>query len=793
MLEWTLKPGEPGFLPLAADVRLGATDYVNDQIWELVIGRSEPPAITLQTTCGLRARSLRIFPRFGEGDLMVSDPAQFQSAITIQCCFPNYVRLAFSPLTDLQVEADFWVPDSQSAGCRLLLSNPSSKPRTINLEVVGVLNPDAQGERLALVELQAATVMTGKTNNLAPVIYLTGGAQPSQGPFTALATKVELPAKSQQKITWIEAALGDADASFKLAKRSAARNWDAEIARLELFDAGLVEIHTGEPGWDHAFALSQRLAYGLLAGPTSHLPHPSFVISRQPDRGYSLRGDGSDYSHLWNGQSPFEAYYLYGLLLPAAPELVRGIFMNFLAAQTEDGAIDLRPGLGGQRTQLLATPLLASLAWRIYEFTGELHFLEQAFLPLVRFLKRWQVDKLDGDRDGVPEWEHAFQTGLDNHPLFDRYFSWAQGLDITKVESPDLSALLYRECSVLLKMARLLHRREEMAFLRDSARRYKAAVEASWNEADACYHYRDRDSHDTTDLEVLGSRMGSGELAINKLSAVPARLSLRIEKEDASTRRVLAFLHGSSLSGAHRVERISTEGFNWSAAQGFASSERTYREVEHIEVQGLKENDRVTVYYAGLSARDVTNLLPLWAEIPTPERARKLVQKTILNPQVFWSSCGIRLLCDHPPEAGYIQYDNMSPAWNALISEGLLAYAYRSEAAEVVSRIMNTVAQSLEQTSSMHQAYQAETGSGVGEHNALPGLAPVGLFLDTLGVKIINPKQILIEGINPFPWPVTVKYRGTTILRQKEKTTVIFFDGQTITTDKISATTITLA
>jgi hypothetical protein len=39
---------------------------------------------------------------------------------------------------------------------------------------------------------------------------------------------------------------------------------------------------------------------------------------------------------------------------------------------------------------------------------------------------------------------------------------------------------------------------------------------------------------------------------------------------------------------------------------------------------------------------------------------------------------------------------------------------------------------------------------------------------------------VVITGFNPFPWPVTIKYRGMTVLRQKEKTLVIFPDGQTV-------------
>jgi hypothetical protein len=69
----------------------------------------------------------------------------------------------------------------------------------------------------------------------------------------------------------------------------------------------------------------------------------------------------------------------------------------------------------------------------------------------------------------------------------------------------------------------------------------------------------------------------------------------------------------------------------------------------------------------------------------------------------------------------------------------------------------------------------------LGEYSALSGIAPVGLFLETLGVRLISPQRVAIEGINPFPWPVTVKYRGLTILRQKDKTIVIFPDNQTVT------------
>jgi hypothetical protein len=38
---------------------------------------------------------------------------------------------------------------------------------------------------------------------------------------------------------------------------------------------------------------------------------------------------------------------------------------------------------------------------------------------------------------------------------------------------------------------------------------------------------------------------------------------------------------------------------------------------------------------------------------------------------------------------------------------------------------------------------------------------------------------VRLEGKNLFPWPVTIKYRGLTILRGQEQTVVTFANGET--------------
>jgi hypothetical protein len=118
--------------------------------------------------------------------------------------------------------------------------------------------------------------------------------------------------------------------------------------------------------------------------------------------------------------------------------------------------------------------------------------------------------------------------------------------------------------------------------------------------------------------------------------------------------------------------------------------------------------------------------------------------------------------------------------WNQLIGEGLLAYGFRSEATRLTAHLMNAVIQNLKQNHSFYQRYHAEKGTGIGERNSLQGFAPVGLFMQTLGVTILSQRKVKLEGKNLFPWAVTIKYKGLTVVRGMEQTTVTFPNGESV-------------
>ncbi|GAB4502632.1 MAG: hypothetical protein Fur0035_21860 [Anaerolineales bacterium] len=776
MRDWTLGNGDPLHLTLACDARLTPPDYANDHTWQLDLGGGEPAALGLRSSYGLRARLMRLFPRFVESGRAIHDPEKFISPPRVKRFYPNFLEVNFSPLSGLKVNAEYWAPASQIVAGRLTLLNQGVTPLQFSLEWVAQLSP-LEGQSMTAAQRQSVSVLEGRSGNLAPVLFLSGGAQPGGGPYPSLALALDLPAGASRQFTWALASLGDAQESFEAARRASARPWEAERARLErLNESQSVEIFTGDLDWDAALALSQRAAFGLLLGNSPQLPNPSFCLVRQPDSGYSPAGDGSDHQRFWNGQSAPEAYWLNSLL-PGAPEIGRGLLENFLAVQEQDGAIDAKPGLAGQRARVLAAPLLASLAWQMYQRQPDPQFLQKNYPALQKFFWAWFSPARDQDRNGLPEWQNVAQSGFDDNPLFDGWHEWAQGIDISTVQSPALAAMLYREAISLIQMAELAGRAADAALLRRQAEILKQGALACWDDDGAFYRYADRDTHLSPSGKILSDRQASASLDLQKEFKEPVRLVLRIHGQDEALKRPRVSISGK-LNGAEQNETLDWHAFRFSASGAVATSQKVFDSLGHFEFDGLNRKDRITLQSVDLSIPDHTLLLPLWAKIPDERAARNLLYRTLLDAERFDHPFGIPALPRaFVPEADPLCMSVHLP-WNALIAEGMLAYGYRREAARLMAHLMSAVIQNLKRGQTFHRAYHAESGAGLGERDSLYGLAPLGLFLQILGVEIFSPEKVALRGKNPFPWPVTVKYRGLTVQRLNGHSEIIFPSGQ---------------
>jgi hypothetical protein len=673
---------------------------------------------------------------------------------------------------------EYWVPNSQMIAGRVQIKNSRLSARQLGFEW-GAMLSTTSGNRMAPQEIEAVTVLSGDSEGIAPILFMTGGPKFSSGPFPALAMDLDLPAGGERQFTWVLSAFDTHEESFEAARKLVAGQWEKEIARLEVLNAGLIEIETGEPNWDTAFALAQNCVYGLLVGPTDQLPHLSFVTSRQPDHGFSPNGDGSDHAHGWSGQNPLDTNFLVDLILPSFPKLAHELLDNFLSIQKPIGTIDWKPGLAGQRSGVMTTPILSNLAWKIYQVSEDQNYLRSIFPNLLKAMQAWFDQDQDRDGDGIPEWTHLMQSGLDEHPTFSQWQEWSQGADITQSESPALCAFLYNEIQILLEMARLLEYTGPVPSLQSLADNLASAVDASWDEATSMYQVWDRETHHSPSQELLAKHYGEGEIILQRKFDKPVRIVVSITGIDTTPRHINLFIHGSGASGQNWVERISDDQFPWRMRKSSVTSKRAYAELEYIEIRNVGHNDLTRVEVVDFTQQDYSLFMPLFAKMTAQERADKIIQDNLLNPDRFLRPFGVPLCPAQTTDPGHSPLESTSALWTSLICKGLLNYGYRAEAAELVTRVMMAVTNNLVSHKSFANSYNVETGSGVGERNALQGLAPLATFLETLGVRLISPSKVALEGTNPFPWPVTIKFRGLKIFRETNKTRVTFPGGQT--------------
>ena len=781
MRDWNLPFDVNERLTLASDVRFGPVCYTDDQIWELQGSGGEPAGVNLVTTYGLRARSLRIFPRYSENNQIISSPLDFAVQPVLHHFYTNFASLSFSPFPGMKVILELWVPQSDLLLGRIQITNQGVTRRKLRQEWVVQLSPDESGQRMLVEKMQNTSVLVGRTGNLSPVFFMTGGAEAVQSPYSSLSQEMELLPGIAREVVWGIAGCAEAETSFLTIRRFAARSWAAVRAAVELHNAASPEVQTGQPSWDRLFALSQQIAFGLVVGPTEYLPAPSLVVTRQPDQGFSLRGDGRDYDYLWNGQSPLDTAALFDQLLPGASELARGLLDNFFQSQIESGEIDLKPGLGGQRSQISATPVLAALVWRLYAHTREAPWLSSLYEPLLRYLQAWFLPEHDRDGDGIPEWDHLIQLGLTDHPLFAAWQPNSPGLDINRFESPALAALLHSECLALLEIAREIGRTDGLAAIQAYAENLSSAVLASYDQENATFRYWDRDTHLSLPGRLLLECRGNGLNEPDDSHVPQQRLHLVIYAAEERSRTQAIRLVGLDADGRQITETIAREAWQWNFPQARYTTQAVFSALQQLEVNGLSDSERLTVSALETQFEDLSLLIPLWAGIPTRAQASQLLRVSLTNPNKYWRPFGLSFF---PATSRYKDLHSSADlmlSWQAMILRGLLKYGSRQIAAQLFSHLMAALELSLQESGRLRQNYHAVHGTGSGEYNALQGLAPLGLFLEVLGVEIYSPWRVRLSGQNPFPWPVKIKFRGLIVERTLEFTRLTFPNGEIYT------------
>jgi hypothetical protein len=65
----------------------------------------------------------------------------------------------------------------------------------------------------------------------------------------------------------------------------------------------------------------------------------------------------------------------------------------------------------------------------------------------------------------------------------------------------------------------------------------------------------------------------------------------------------------------------------------------------------------------------------------------------------------------------------------------------------------------------------------MGKSNGLIGLLPLQTFLLLAGIRLLAPNRVQVAGEFPFPWQLSLRYRGLEVVREGKNTTVTLPDG----------------
>jgi hypothetical protein len=780
MREWHLTANDPMAPRIAADARSGRTVYADDQTWQLRLGGPDEPALTLETRYGGRVGLARLVPIWHIGRREVYETQGYHNPPALIAFAPDTLRLRAGLTLNLDVTYEFWTMESQAVGGRCVVANTSDQPQTLRFELsVQAMREDKALQMLYLtLEDGRVALQLGRLTHLQPVLLLEGADQ-AGGTQARLGRALTIPPGAQGTARWVLGSLGQRDASLALAHKWLAQpSWDAYFQEIDARADAMPQIETGDADLDAALAWSQQLVLRSFLGATGSLPHPSFVMSRKTNQGYAVSGTHSGgFAYPWGGQTVPDALAIIGTVALAAPDLAKGIARNFLAVQRDDGWIDARPGLDGQRVNVLAPPLLATLVNAIYHYTRDRDFLAECLDGLLAFFRRWFKADVDQDRDGVPEWSHPGQGAFGEGPVLMQGQRWAQGVDITTLEAPDLTAYLVREARALLRMAEILERDDVARELEPRVAALTSALMAMWDDGAGVFRYRDRDSHACPTGDLIFE--GKGDQALNERTALPqpGRLILRVIGGMSHKPTLDCTLEGIDAAGRPTNETIPANAFNWYRGMGSATTTRVWRELAYLKFGGLSRVFKIEARAADLSRHDQSLLAPLWSGALADDQVRRMVAM-LTDPAHYWRAYGVSG-CPASDPAYDPAHQNgcggMWPAWNARLAWALIELGYSREAADLFRRVSAAQARSLKTERVFRALYNPDTGDGLGDADTVDGVVSLDWFARLFGAHVLEPGLVAITG--PFAWdgePVRWTQHGVTVERSDQATRIAF-------------------
>ncbi len=783
---WQLTADHPYSLQIAADARFSRTDYSDDQVWELHPGAGEAAALTLQTRYGGRAGLASLVPLWMHEGRMIYQTLTYAKPPIITAFAPAYIQAEAELLPGVTLLAEYWTMESHAVGGRFTLSNRNRQEVRLRLDLFGHVGINNQEQKLGIVALQDGgnALYMGQIGNLHPIMMLENGTAETSGGSVSpkIGSNLVVPSSGTVSVRWVHAGRLTMRDSLALALHWLKEDWQPYFERIAQGTAAIPSIETGDADLDATIAASYQQLVQAFLKPTSRLPFASFVATRQPARGFN-----GDADRAWNGQQAQLAYLAALAIAPIDPTLATGVLRNYLTVQSSDGRIDSKPGLAGQREGVMCAPLLARLAWNLYEYTQDKTFLEEVFSPLFKFFERWFNKDLDADGDGFPEWQHERQTGYVYIPTFAVNQSWSQGADIRYVESPDLIIYLLSEASHLREMliplgtTKLLQIASEQARINTRLTALQKHLQSLWR--DTRYVYRDRDTHQTTaGVTIIDDAIGDEEHLPAYQITPPGRLIAHIIGGAGQSPQFKLALIGVDAQGNPLTESVDSKVFAWRTGYGTYTSQNIFSQIDRVRCDGLSRVYHIKVQTMDTTALDINALLPLASRGLKKVRAKELVQ-LLKDENYFWRPNGVTMNSAQDPRYDPTNANGSGGVWAfwvTLLGESLLEYGFHAEATEMLKRLLKVQIAVLKEQKAFSEFYHSDEPQGLGERGHIAGIVPLHLLLRVLGIQVHSSRNLWTGGKYAWGTTVTLTQHGVTVRRGKKGTRIEFPSGHVV-------------
>ena len=766
MRDWHLTSRDPISLLMTVDSRLSAFDKLRNDVWELSMGDIDSPWLGLQTTYGLRAIGMRIFLGFSNASDHVLDPASFFRQPVLANFSSSYANLTCEPFADLTASTEFWITGSHLVCGRITLTNQSNEYHNINLRLSATLIPTSPGRSCSLINQGLNTYLQGETGGIFPTLVMGSGPSGVASPYPALTLPLRLKPEEGRSISWSCASEDDPKLSLENALSALKRDWEKELARLELIhDATTLDIHSGDQDWDAVFAFSQHYAFSSLSFGDENSIN-GFVPYLSLDNTYAQPS-------LWNNTLPsfLLLNHLLGALLPGDPGTAKQLATSILQ-QIPSGVSP-----HSRKNSSLPFPILADLVWNIVDLTDDQGILGSLY-PLLRDLVlAWFTRDHDNDQDGFPEFQSIDQLGFYFPQIADQAVMPVFNPGIKFVESPGLAYLLIRELTALEKMAHRLGDDQAPVIFREHIHQLSQQLKLMFHGKCHCFGYRDRDTHATHSTNSIFHLECLKDQLVNVTLDPPQRIVVKLNFPQSKISKNTITLVGLDQAGKEVSESLTFRQSYSPSASLLLVSEQVFSTL--ISIKTSEDDPSVSLDLAtmDLSMPDISCLLPTSRELISTIQLQSIL-KAYFQANKPRYQYGLPEILSLPKSMASDFPDLINLPWNFLLLEVLLDKSLISDASDLFSRLMSLVISSLKRCHAFFEYFSAKDGSPKGHRHSLSGIVPISLYMKMIGVRIISPTAVEISGECPFSGEIAVKYRGMHIIRNGKVTRVILPNGQ---------------